>query len=980
MRELRWPLVIGLGLRYVLAPFTSWQHDVAVWLGASESGAHHIGLYTRLGFSYPPGWGDLLQGIGLVLSKVGEPTNAFAERSAALSPLANLNHVALYVTAPWFNVAYKSMLFAFDLGTALLVAAFVTDITSDPKRYRLAFSLVFLNPLVIFTSAVLGWFDIMVGFSILLGVYAVFKQRYALAGAALGLGIVAKLSPVFVMPLILCAVVLHSRESADRRRLPAWLWACASFCGGAAVIGVTSLVPVVASHGLSAMLQTTTAREGSVVGTSGFSIYGLSVFKGTTALYRWVSENASLAHTINNLAPIPVLVLGVVQLVRKGLTERRLILFVAATLSMILLTAIQTQPWYVLWVLPLVVVLYVAWGRSKTVLGVMSIAPVVSTVFVYGPAYLLFPLGTYTSVVSLDWVVQHVASWMAIPAPGIWTFSQRQTIPSVLLLLMLLSWGALVVQALRSGASIGAGGPGPGRVPRPAEATETHVASACQLGHGASPKGLSRSFLAVSSRVFRILRALKRSGSVSALAPGEIAIGAPAETAGTMQPESLDEGGRTPQFRRTAGPPRPVELAKRSILQRGRISRRAGPPPPVGTGETTTSATGEPASSEDRELAERATAVRAQLATHWAYGLLAATLAASLLVTAAVGSGTSSGSVSLLSSSVSGGRLRLDLRFTPGPGEQSLRVVSFPLRHRPVPIRRIFVFYDSSYPELHALPGVASTIGHHLANELKMRGYHVPVSTVDANHLSAVFRDTKAAPGLAVVDVTGLLPSSSFGRRVDLVRPWVRAGGLLVWSGAAIGGYGVTRSATSHAWRIVRTPAKCRILCLPHATPPRCPGVSPRGRCGQIEGLSSNTVAPDPSSLASALELSYRITSPPDGLLGNSSKGRRIGWVGRDESSITSHAVGKGTVVVFAGLVGENTNSTTDIIFILESNAYCIAGPVSVTNVLASHVSPDGRLTLTFPNFHNNKAQLFQVFAFDPNLFGTLTRSFTIHS
>ena len=47
----------------------------------------------------------------------------------------------MFITSPWFNVAFKSVLFAFDLGTSLLLFALVLQMTGDERRARLAFVL-----------------------------------------------------------------------------------------------------------------------------------------------------------------------------------------------------------------------------------------------------------------------------------------------------------------------------------------------------------------------------------------------------------------------------------------------------------------------------------------------------------------------------------------------------------------------------------------------------------------------------------------------------------------------------------------------------------------------------------------------------------------------------------------------------------------------------------------------------------------------
>src|SRR5437867_1891806 len=67
-RVCAWTAYIGLMIRYVLAPFTSWPHDVATWQGVAAGSMHHLSLYQRPGFSYPPMWGYVLQAVATAMS------------------------------------------------------------------------------------------------------------------------------------------------------------------------------------------------------------------------------------------------------------------------------------------------------------------------------------------------------------------------------------------------------------------------------------------------------------------------------------------------------------------------------------------------------------------------------------------------------------------------------------------------------------------------------------------------------------------------------------------------------------------------------------------------------------------------------------------------------------------------------------------------------------------------------------------------
>lgn len=237
-------LIVGLILRYVLAPFTAWPHDDAVWFQAAVSGQHQLGLYALSEFPYPPFWGLLLEGLGQIMSHLGLSSSSLAVTNPSFTALnQSTQDYADVITTPIFNILFKSILFAFDLGAGLLIRQMVTDLNGDQRRSDFAFALWFLNPFVLFESAMFGGFDVINAFFILATIVLLFHRRYAWAGTALGLGLLTKLSPIFLLPLIV-VIVLHpnGREYPARARLGNLF----AFGSGLIASVVVVLAPVVA--------------------------------------------------------------------------------------------------------------------------------------------------------------------------------------------------------------------------------------------------------------------------------------------------------------------------------------------------------------------------------------------------------------------------------------------------------------------------------------------------------------------------------------------------------------------------------------------------------------------------------------------------------------------------------------------------------------------------------------------------------------
>jgi hypothetical protein len=464
-----WGLIaIGVVVRLILAPYTSWERDTGVWLGVSAQGAHGLSLYARPGFSYPPGWGNILQAIGVILPHLGIPASSFARRSAVMSPLAGLNHFYLYVTSPWFNVAFKAVLGGFDLVAGLLVFALVFQLTNNARRARWGFALVFLNPCFVFESSVMGEFDIIVGTCILLAAFCVVNRLPLLAGAAVGLGTAVKVVPVVLIPVLMVAIALIARAEPTAAagqgqaatatgfagRL---LWRPSSrgaiadlllFVAGGVLVGAACAVPTFVSQTLDAMARSTSARETSAPASGGFSIYGLSQIKHLSNIKTWLDSNAVLAHGLSDMATAVVGLVGILRLIRRGPAATAILAIVCGQIAALLIVAPQTQPQYLIWILPVVVVLVCACNVGRVELLVMSVAPIVLICFVWGPIALLIPLATFTHLISLHSVTDDITRWVTSSSRGTLTSRLVAEPGAICVIVVLVAFVSLIGRAL----------------------------------------------------------------------------------------------------------------------------------------------------------------------------------------------------------------------------------------------------------------------------------------------------------------------------------------------------------------------------------------------------------------------------------------------------------------------------------------------------------------------------------------------------
>jgi hypothetical protein len=394
LRALAWPLILGVAFRVALMPFTSWMKDDSVWWLATSGGVQHIGLYQRAGFSYPPLWGDLLQGIGWLLQHLGATTSSFGNSDLRLEGANASNQFSTIVTSGGFNYCFKSILLLVDLGTGLLLYEVCRQSTGSEERSRTAFCLWFLNPFVIFATGVFGAFDVLVGFGVLASLLLLLSGRYAWSGIALGMAIMAKGSPIFVLPFFVFLIWDRRGDVTGRLRPSAEARTRALVGLAAGVFGtvVALVVPLVATHQLGAALGSVFARTAGAQ-TGGFSVFGLLEVRGLTGTWKAVNAWSGLGTAVLFLQVALAVVLGLVGTRR---ARRNLASSAFGTVALVLATVAVlgplAAPQYALWFLPVLIAMVGIWRRGLASVVIFSAAPLLYLVVLYGPASVVFPL------------------------------------------------------------------------------------------------------------------------------------------------------------------------------------------------------------------------------------------------------------------------------------------------------------------------------------------------------------------------------------------------------------------------------------------------------------------------------------------------------------------------------------------------------------------------------------------------------------
>lgn len=184
MKKLWIIVLIGLVIRVFLS-LTTFHSDMEVFdlAGKLVASGKVFNLYdyssSNAVFNYPPAI-YLLHGVFRALYNI-----------VGLSSVTQFNINLLLIKLPYF---------IFDLLTGL----FLLKLFTFNKKALLAFALWIFNPISLYATYMMGQFDIIPTFFIVLSIYYAVRGKLNLAALVLGGGIAFKLSPVFlVVPLII---------------------------------------------------------------------------------------------------------------------------------------------------------------------------------------------------------------------------------------------------------------------------------------------------------------------------------------------------------------------------------------------------------------------------------------------------------------------------------------------------------------------------------------------------------------------------------------------------------------------------------------------------------------------------------------------------------------------------------------------------------------------------------------------------------
>ncbi|MCI4322039.1 MAG: hypothetical protein L3K05_07030, partial [Thermoplasmata archaeon] len=215
-RRLRLVLLAGLAVRLVLAPITSWGVDTPYFTLSAVRMLQTGSPYGGYTFFNPP-LGPVLELPGFALLSLFGSPEGFVRWFPALGPVAvHTQSVIPYLPTPAALLALKLPLIASDLAVALLLFHAIQRSWGD-RVATAAAAAWFLNPLVIWSTAVHGEVDTLAALFVLAALLALERRSAVLTGVFLGLGTFAKLYPVLLVPLAAAVLALDAARGSPMR-------------------------------------------------------------------------------------------------------------------------------------------------------------------------------------------------------------------------------------------------------------------------------------------------------------------------------------------------------------------------------------------------------------------------------------------------------------------------------------------------------------------------------------------------------------------------------------------------------------------------------------------------------------------------------------------------------------------------------------------------------------------------------------------
>ncbi|MEM3594857.1 MAG: glycosyltransferase 87 family protein [Candidatus Jordarchaeaceae archaeon] len=403
-------MLMGVLLRFTLMPYFSDPYDLGTYCSSViwfVNGYNPYAVYASL---YPPFIYFITFPIFNIAYWIGLSPGyhyvASAANTGAFTGMVSPNQVN-----PTFLFLWKIPNLCFDLLTGLLIYRFAKELTDNPKMPKRAFILWFFNPLTLTISYLHGAFDVIAAFFIILGTYLLYKQKCFPAGLSFGLGILTKLSPLYVsFPFAVMTLLKDTPNRPIIHTLKANMQTFTKFAAGlAAPLLLFSPMLIEYFH----LMLFGVASESSLGGLNQW-------FFAVNPKWGWRATqiSAEIVQKIFLFYPIIISIICLILLRKWNYKQNsKKTLFTATLFTCLIYLFIPTtvQPQYLLWILPLLVTLSTINRKFLLPLSLVSFAGTAFYLSVQSPYAILYPLAIYTPLYTPEQVSANIIYYMKLP-------------------------------------------------------------------------------------------------------------------------------------------------------------------------------------------------------------------------------------------------------------------------------------------------------------------------------------------------------------------------------------------------------------------------------------------------------------------------------------------------------------------------------------------------------------------------------------
>ncbi|NLX46883.1 MAG: DUF2029 domain-containing protein [Euryarchaeota archaeon] len=399
-------LLIGLLVRMLLAPWTSYPYDAYPFYGAVVGSLAGTGPYGNVLFTYPPLFSAISYPSFWTIAQFMDPAS-FGTFVPSMIDISRATGMTVpFITSPVFNTVLKLPLLIGDALVGLTIYRSVNGRLGGASAEK-AFLVWFLNPLVIFVSSVHGQFDVLAAYCALVGVLSFGDRRFLMSGAVLGLGVLLKLFPAYLVISLGLVLLVPIAKGLREGRKAGSLRPLASFLAGGAMSLLTVLPFLISSSSFLEYIL----RRGTYSSVGGMNIWFISPLLSKIGGEGGSGGGAIPFGTALLVLGFALTIAVTLLVMRKHLVKERLLACSAAVLLVVLLTQSVTNPQHLIWLFPFLVLMSCESPRMLTKVYALTVLGLLYLLCLQSGFMFLYPLAEYVGWPSVSFLNQGVEAF-----------------------------------------------------------------------------------------------------------------------------------------------------------------------------------------------------------------------------------------------------------------------------------------------------------------------------------------------------------------------------------------------------------------------------------------------------------------------------------------------------------------------------------------------------------------------------------------